>query len=346
MKTPSETPGRESTVTTVLIHADAGSTEGWGHLREALAVAKALRTSTTTCKFILPTESPEAAIEAEAEGFAVVKMPAVDWQSIEPSGQLIDLLAKPDTSFLVCDLVRVSPGYAALAGNLCDSWAIVTELREDERADVNFNVSQSPQYMPLGPEYRRAAKRQTRSRVRRILINYGGSDPRNITCQTLEMLRPAMTSGELPSDVSFAVVLGPLFAHSDAVSEMASSYPVPVEITGPLAPSEMLVAVAQSDIAISTAGGTMYEFCALGLPCIIVPVLDKHQANAKVLAGRGAVSMTSKLATLSNNELASAIRELLPAGPRETMTNRAQDEIDGQGAERIADRLRQEWGIS
>lgn len=345
MKAPSETPGRVSPVTTVLIHADAGPKEGWGHLREALAVAKALRTSTTTCTFILPTESPDAAVEAEAEGFAVIKMPAIDWQSIEPSDQLIHLLEKPETPFLVCDLVRVSPGYAASVSNLCDSWAIVTELREDERADVNFNVSQSPQYMPLGPEYRRVAKRQTRSTVRRILINYGGSDPRNITSQTLEMLRPALTSGALPRDVGFIVVLGLLFEHADAVREVASSYPVPVEIVGPLSASEMVVEATRSDIAITTAGGTMYEFCALGLPCIIVPDHDKQQANAKVLADRGAVSMTSKLATLSNDELASAVRELLPMEPRQTMTDRAQEEIDGLGAERIAARLRQEWGI-
>jgi spore coat polysaccharide biosynthesis predicted glycosyltransferase SpsG len=337
-------PDPESPRVKVAVHADAGAEEGWGHLRESLEVAKELRAAGADCLMILPSGSPQATDEAEAEGFDVVKIPAADWQSEHPPTRLPRLLATVGAKHLVCNLVSVSEAYATAIRDVCDAWSVITELREDERGDVNFNVGQSPEFMPLDRVYRAAPARATRESVQRILVNYGGSDPRNITAQTLLVLRPEFASGALPP-IEVVAVLGPLFEHSDAVRAIAASYPTPVEVVGPLTPAEMALTGAGSDIAITTAGGTMYEFCALGLPCIVIPDHDKQVENAKVLADRGAVIATSPLATLTNEELANAVRGLLAVEARDALSARAQATIDGKGAERIADRLHVEWGI-
>jgi spore coat polysaccharide biosynthesis predicted glycosyltransferase SpsG len=338
-------PDPESLRVKVIVHADAGPEEGWGHLRESLEVAKELRTAGADCLLVLPSESPRAAEEAEAEGFDVVKIPAADWQSSDPPVRLPRLLQTVGATHLVCNLVHVSEAYAAAIADACEAWAVITELGEDERANVNFNVGQSPDFMPLDRIYRGASPRATRESVQRILISYGGSDPRNVTAQTLLVLRPAFASGELSPKIELVPVLGPLFEHGEAIQAIAASYPASVNVVGPLTPAEMALTVAGSDIALTTAGGTMYEFCALGLPCVVVPDQDKQVANAKVLADLGAIVATSQLSTLTDDELASAVRGLLAVGAREALSTRAQEAIDGRGAERIADRLRIEWGI-
>ena len=319
--------------------------EGWGHLRESLEVAKGLRIAGAECLLVLPSETPLAAEEAEAEGFDVIKIPALDWQSDGRPVKLARLLDAVSATHVVSDLVRVGEGYASMVADACDAWAVITELDEDERGAVNFNVGQSPEFIPLDRAYRNAAARVTRESVQRVLINYGGSDPRNLTAQTLEFLRPAFAAKTLPTTIEVVAVLGPLFDHGDAVRAIAASYPVSVDVVGPLVPAEMALTVAGSDIAITTAGGTMYEFCALGLPCIVVPDHDKQVANAQVLADRGAVIATSQLAKLTGDELVGAVHGLLAVESREALTARAQQEIDGKGAERVADRLRIEWGI-
>jgi spore coat polysaccharide biosynthesis predicted glycosyltransferase SpsG len=341
MSFPKPTPVRSK----VVVHADAGPEEGWGHLRESLQVAKGLRIAGADCLLVLPSETPLAAEEAKAEGFGVVKIPALDWQSDDRPVKLARLLETVRATHVVCDLVSVSEGYASAVETVCDAWAVITELREDERGDVNFNVGQSPEFMPLDRSYRSAAARVTRESVRRILISYGGSDPRNVTAQTLELLRPAFAAKTLPPAIEVLAVLGPLFDHADAVRTIAASYPVPVDVVGPLVPAEMALTVAGSDIAVTTAGGTMYEFCALGLPCVVVPDQAKQIANARVLADRGAVIATSPVATLGGDELADALHGLLSFEVRKKLSARAQREIDGKGAERIANRLIVEWGI-
>jgi spore coat polysaccharide biosynthesis predicted glycosyltransferase SpsG len=337
-------PDHESPRVKVAVHADAGAEEGWGHLRESLEVAKELRAAGADCLLILPSGTPEATDEAEAEGFDVVKIPAADWQSADAPTRLPRLLATVGAKHLVSDLVSVSESYAIAIRHVCNAWSVITELREDERGDVNFNVGQSPEFMPLDRVYRAAPARATRESVQRILVNYGGSDPRNITAQTLLVLRPAFASGALPP-VEIVVVLGPLFEQGDTVRAIAASYPTPVEVVGPLTPAEMALTVAGSDIAITTAGGTMYEFCALGLPSIVVPDHDKQVENAKVLSDQGAVIATSQLSALTDEELANAVRGLLSVEARDALSARAQAAIDGKGSVRIADRLRIEWGI-
>lgn len=331
--------------TKVIIHADAGPLEGWGHLRESLEIAKALRTRGADCLLVVPSGSPQASVEAEAEGFDVVKIPAKDWQSGGPPDTLQRLIEAIDASFLVCDLVRVGARYTDSIGSVCSSWAVVTELVEDEVGAINFNIGQSPEYMPLDDAYQNAGRRATRPSIQRVLISYGGSDPRNITTATLEMLRPAIGPSGPLHGVEIVVILGPLFEHTDAVQTVAASYPATVDIVGPLTAAEMALTVAGSDIAITTAGGTMYEFCALGLPSLVVPIVEKHDTNARVLEKRGIVVRANMHDQLTAEEIKDAVVRLAPEQTRAAMSAAAQREIDGKGAARIASRLCDEWGI-
>jgi UDP-2,4-diacetamido-2,4,6-trideoxy-beta-L-altropyranose hydrolase len=328
-------------VSTVIVHADAGLKEGWGHLRESFEIAKALRVRGVECLVVVPAEFPEAADEASKLGFAVAPLPASDWQAGGEPAQLLRLIGSSGARHLVCDLLKVEPAYAKGVGPAVEGWAVATELPEDEVGTLNFNNSLRPEHFPLGEGYRGAVARTVRGDVSQVLVCYGGADSQNVTGHTLELLRASVASENL----RIVAVLGPLFGDEPAVRATVADYPVPVEVLGPLTPHELAQVAVESDIAITTSGGTMYEFCSLGLPCIVVPILAKHETNARVLEERGAVVRTSIHDKLTDAELTDAVRRLQPEAARQAIATAAQREIDGMGAVRIAERLCEEWGI-
>jgi spore coat polysaccharide biosynthesis predicted glycosyltransferase SpsG len=275
-----------------LVHADAGQFEGWGHLRESLEVAKALRQRGVKSLVVVPAGVPGAAAEAENDGFDVAEVPPSDWQAGEAPIRVSNLLATRGIRYALCDLVKVPGAYARSMDASTKNWACITELPEDEVAPLNINISTSPEYVPMGGSFRGAHKHQINPTIRQVLICYGGSDPRNVTGKTLEWLRPSIANGTLAGEVRIKAILGPLFAHAEEVRSAARDYPVPVHVCGPLSPRELAQIALDSDIAVTTSGGTMYEFSALGLPSIVVPILPKHVVNARVLEERGVVVRT------------------------------------------------------
>jgi spore coat polysaccharide biosynthesis predicted glycosyltransferase SpsG len=328
-----------------MIHADAGPFEGWGHLRESIEIARALRDRGTQCLLALPSEQPEAQREVQDAGFAVALVPASDWQQGSFPARLMAVVEEQYATMVISDLVHVNAGYAQAMDQAKIKWATVTEIADEEVANINFNLCTSPEYVPLNSSYRKPASHVVRDNIRQILICYGGSDPRNVTGKTLNWLRAGLDTKELDASISVVVVLGPLFTEAETILKQANEFPVDVVVRESILPAELADAAALSDIAITTSGGTMYEFSALGLPCVVVPILPKHVINAQVLERRGVVLRTDLHDRISALDLISAIQQLGPREKRAAMSYAAQHEIDGMGAARIADRLAEEWGL-
>jgi spore coat polysaccharide biosynthesis predicted glycosyltransferase SpsG len=330
---------------TIFIHADAGTLEGWGHLRESLEVARALRDRGGHCVLVLPEGVPAAQEEARASGFEVIAIPISDWQENQSPEQILRVLESDPRAALVSDLVKLTPAYGNAIIESNHRWATITELVEDELAPINFNISKSPEYVPLSAPYRQASVHVIQDRVRQVLVCFGGSDPLNVTGKALEWIRTAIENGSLPSVCRIVVVLGPLFADHESVCATAAGYPVEVDLRMSLTPSELAHAASESDIAITTSGGTMYEFCALGVPCVVVPVLPKHISNAKVLEERQVILLTRQLDHVNVEEFTRSIDHISSGPMRARISLAAQREIDGMGASRIADHLAKEWGV-
>jgi spore coat polysaccharide biosynthesis predicted glycosyltransferase SpsG len=330
---------------TIFIHADAGPIEGWGHLRESLEVARALRDRGGHCVLVLPEGISAAHEEARGGGFEVITIPPSDWQGGQSPEQVSEVFKSNPGAALVSNLVKVTPAYGKAIIESTRRWATITELPEDELAPINFNISKSPKYVPLSAAYRQAEPHVINDSVRQVLLCFGGSDPWNVTGKTLDLIRRNIENRRLSSGYRIVVVLGPLFADEESISETAASYPVEIDLRKSLTPAELARAASQSDIAITTSGGTMYEFCALGLPCIVVPILSKHIVNAKVLEGQQAVIRTRQYGYVTAEEMTLSVESLSPVQRRSNISQAAQKEVDGMGASRIGEHLAKEWGI-
>ncbi len=329
----------------ILLHADVGQKEGWGHFRECLAVARALEGRGIKIGFLIPSESHAAQKYVEEQGYPVNTLPALSWQNSKVSKEFLGLIDEKKKRFVVANLVEVSNQYAKVMSRATQGWAVITEHTDQERAPVNFNISVNPELIPLDKAFCGSPPRVVREAVCELLVCFGGADPKNICGLVIEMLRQGFETETLPNEIRVTAVLGPLFRHVAVVQTMKATYPALLDVIGPLDSRELAEVATRADLAITTGGDTMYEFCALGLPSIVVPVLEKMEANAKVLSEKGAVWQTARVDHLTPQELNGAINRLLDNRYRHAMARAAQDAVDGRGAERIVARLVAEWEL-
>ncbi len=329
----------------ILLHADVGQKEGWGHFRECLAVARALERRGIRIGFLIPSESQAAQEHVGQQGYPLYTLPALSWQNSKVSEEFLGLIDEKKPPVLIANLVEVSSQYAKVMSRVMQGWAIITEHTDQERAPVNFNISVNPELIPLDEAFCGSPPRAIRDKVRELLVCFGGADPKNICGLVLEMLRQGFETGTLPNEIRVTAVLGPLFGHVAVVQTMKARYPALLDVIGPLDSRELAEVATRADLAITTGGDTMYEFCALGLPSIVVPVLEKMEANAKVLSEKWAVWQTVKVDLLTPQELNDALNQLLDSRFRHAMSRAAQNAVDGRGAERIVARLVEEWEL-
>ena len=87
----------------------------------------------------------------------------------------------------------------------------------------------------------------------------------------------------------------------------------------------------------------MYEFCALGVPSIIIPILDKMEKNASFYKKKGSIILLGRSDKISANDLISAIKYLYPKIVRKKIGTKAKLTIDGLGVERICEEIEKVW---
>lgn len=315
----------------LILHADVGREEGWGHFRELLSVATILRARGIESTFAVPTSAKQARQELKKERYAA--LPADRYRQWAPG------------CCVVSDLIRYPADYVRFIRKEAVGWAIITEHEYEELASINFNICREPEFMPLHGQYRDCPPKKINDDLKKIFVCFGGADPKNTTGLVLEFLRQGFERAQLPRDVSLTVLLGPLFEHASAVKAMIKTYPVPMKVSGPVGPKIVARMALESDLTLTTGGGTMYEFCALGVPSIIIPILDKMDANARVVEKRLAVVRTPRVDRLSAEELIGTIKPFWSAKRRKVISRRSQKAIDGRGAERIADKLLKAWRL-
>lgn len=328
----------------VAFHVDVGPDQGWGHLQECLSVADALAGQDVPSRFLLPEGVDEAAEAVRSQDHDVRFVPQ-DSRKVDSADRVLEEVRRDDTAGLVSCLTRLPDSYEDRLARDLDQWAVITEHRDDEAAPLAFNIRQEPRYFPLDEAFRTRQAGNPDGTVDALLVCFGGSDPKNATGLTLEFLRLLGRRGELPSRPTLHVVAGPLFPHRDAVEAAAEHHPLDVQVTGPLSTDDLADLASSADAALTTGGDTMYEFSALGLPSIVVPILDKMDENAAVLEESGAVRRLGRLDHLSARELADALRDLDDSGTRREMAQAGREAVDGEGARRISRELTERWNL-
>ena len=328
----------------ILIRADANEQIGVGHVMRCLSVADAFRADGQDVLFVTADHKADPLIRGK--GFEAVCLDS-EWKLIgtENPGVLID---KYRPGVLIVDSYYVTESF--FDGVSDDVHTVyIDDLNEKLfKVDllINYNIFSSemdysrytqqgtrlllgPGYAPLRKEFRNMEPHAVRDVAHDVLISAGGSDPLGITEMLTAKICPVWP------DIRFHLVIGALNPRLDAIRKMAGANAV-LHIHE----QDMAGLMKQCDLAISAAGSTLYELCAVGVPTITYTLADNQLPAAEQFQRQGimlnAGDCRENMAFVET--VRSCLAELLQHRlKRQEMSTLMHNLVDGQGAARIVE---------
>ena len=214
-------------------------------------------------------------------------------------------------------------------------------------------------YAPLRPQFQaagRALPSVSDDKICHVLIASGGSDPYHTTLHLTEYLL-----AECPSGYCFDLLLGSMNPDRQALCELAdsqnlcpSAFPSAKASTVILhqGVSDMASLMQSCELALSAAGTTLYELCAVGVPTASFIIADNQIASANAFAQNDAIPCLGDVRMTEasvKKEAAHWVTSMNPYVKNQAasvhllryrkVSKRMQQLVDGNGAVRIADAL-------
>lgn len=198
-------------------------------------------------------------------------------------------------------------------------------------------------YTPLRSQF---LHKQTivKEKVTDILITTGGSDPFHFCLNFIRHLnsqlhkspgtRIDVQTSSIPT-VVFHIVIGKLNADREKLWQAARNLSC-LKLHESI--NDMASLMGQCDIAVSAAGTTLYELCALGVPSISFTMADNQLTAAKAFDAAGAISCAGDIRTDQETVLEAVFRfmEKCSFEKRKTAHETMRSLVDGKGSLRIA----------
>lgn len=327
----------------IFIRADANKHIGTGHIMRCMSIAYAFAEIGKEIVFITADHRGDALIS----GFPSICLDSI-WNEMDSEiCKLEGLIKEKKPELLLIDSYYVTEKYLKTASSMVQT-AYMDDLNEtcwDVDYLINYNVFAdildyswyketrtnlflNPQYAPLRDEFKNLPSYKIEL-VKDILVSAGGADPEKITERIIEGICPTYP------DIIFHFIVGALNPRLDAIRTL-----IPKNAVLHVNEYHMASLMQKCDAAISAAGTTLYELCAVGVPTITYTLADNQLIAAEkfckqgfmLSAGecRGDVGFIDRLDSLlkcliSNHEM------------RRRLSAKMQALVDGNGASRIAE---------
>lgn len=336
----------------LLIRADGDARIGAGHVMRLLALAAGARGRGGLVMLASVSLVPALAARAEREGVTVLtgvarpgsredaewlaglargagaRWVAIDGDAFDASYQ--DVLRTAGLSVVMVDDFGRNGPYAAdvIVNQNVFASAALYERRLDET-----RLLLGPTYALLRPDFSDARMaRQARPRATGVLVTLGGADPAGLTRHVVAALARLRDP-----DLRFTVIVGA--AATLGAAELEAIDRRCVVMT---AVEEMASVMTAADLAITGAGTTVYELCALGVPPMVVPIVPgQRTVSAALAAADVAVDLGGHGPADDPEGFARAVDRLLrDERERDALSRRGQALVDGLGARRVLDVMR------
>ncbi len=339
----------------LLIRVDGGSDLGLGHAMRMLALGEAWVGAGGRVTYL--GALPAGVVERAARSGCTVLASAA------PRGTAEDAAATRATAEKLAAVWVVADGY-----DFDEAWqrtvkasgarlAIVDDNGENGSyaadAIVNVNVHASEALYPrrpattqllLGPRYAlvraefvRAARGTSTMPVRatKWLVTMGGADPSDATGRFLDAA--AKGAGE-------GITIEVLVAESNprwlALQQVAARSATPIVLTR--SPPDVSVPMGRAELAFSASGGTVWELAVVGVPVAVLTVADNQRRLATRLHELGAVEWLGDAASTEPSSWVRSVQTLAgDLSRRAALVERARQQVDGEGAARVVNVLRE-----
>lgn len=349
----------------VVIRADANSKIGMGHVMRCLSVADVLLKRGEEVLFVTADDTPVPLLTKKGIPCRVLHTDYADMEAELP--KLWEVL-REDISILVDSYYVTEKYLAALKKRIItiymdDIYAFSYPVDmlinyniygeeigyEKDSAFANTKLLLGTEYVPLREEFSAGAGYvQSRKELSAgaenvtpaadggILITTGGSDSFNLAGQ---FLTEAMKYDDLKTK-EYHVVSGSLNPHIGELQALAQEHGnihIHCNVTN------MAELMAESKVALSAGGSTLYELCAMGVPVIAFSFAENQERLVQIFVKRGIAQYGGNYRTDGNKMIQNTIaglEMLLEDGNlRAEYREKARTLVDGKGADRIAEAI-------
>ncbi|MBE2267254.1 MAG: UDP-2,4-diacetamido-2,4,6-trideoxy-beta-L-altropyranose hydrolase [Anaerolinea sp.] len=185
-------------------------------------------------------------------------------------------------------------------------------------------------YALIRREFWRGRRDQPAPVGRKILVTLGGTDPQNITRIVIDKLEQ-IDAPDLDVVIVVSAANPQIGDLQAAVSRSRHAMRLETNV------SDMTPLMAWADLALSAAGGTLWELALLGVPTCALITAENQRGGAEAFAASGALRL------LDIDFDPDVIGRLLTdEDTRTRLAARAQAAVDGYGVERVIMRVRGE----
>lgn len=350
----------------VVIRADANSKIGMGHVMRCLSIADALLKRGEEVLFVTADDTPVPLLTKKGIPYRVLHTDYADmeaelpelWEVLRELPQGAEspdaALAQRNTSILVDSYYVTEKYLAALKKRITtiymdDIYAFSYPVDmlinyniygeemgyEKDAAFADTKLLLGTEYVPLREEFS-AGEQQRTAADGGILITTGGSDSFNLAGQ---LLMEAMKYDAL-KEKEYHVVSGSLNPHIGELQALAQKHEnihIHCNVTN------MAELMAESEVALSAGGSTLYELCAVGVPVIAFSFAENQERLVQTFVKRGIAQYGGNYRTDGNkmiqNTIAGLETLLEDKNLRSEYRKKAHTLVDGKGAERIAEAI-------
>ncbi len=331
----------------IYIRTDMNPVIATGHMMRCLSIADGAGKLGAQTTFILSDENGRELVEGRGHRAVVLNC---RWdEPMSGLDKLIALIQKEQISQLLIDSYYVTAEYlAALREHVFVSYiddinafhypvdeiicyANYHDQMGYDREYPKVHKCLGTQYAPLRQEYADCPSKFVRERVESILIMSGGSDP----CDALRRIVQSMPQGKYRK---VTVICGAYYPFYEELLKLSETRP---ELQVLRSQPDIKSYMEEADVAITAAGSTLYELCAVGTPAISYTFADNQMPNARSFDRDGIIPYAGDFRT---EDISRRLWELLECSYREQSKRRKisavmQSKVDGHGAVRIAGQL-------
>lgn len=345
----------------LLVRADATVAMGTGHIMRCLALAQAWQDAGGRCRFAIAQASPALLDRLRSEKIEIERIAVLAGRG-EDSAQLCQLAAKWNAAWVVVDGYHFGAQYqlgikSAGFKLLCvDDYGHAGHYYADLVLNQNFHANKQaytacehytelllgPKHILLRREFltHRNKPRHITETARRVLVTMGGSDPENLTLPVLDAL-----SKRHFSDLEIIALSGAENPHASILKALAGAAPSRLRI---VRNAEDMAALMQwADIAITIAGGTVWELFCLGCPSLVYGRDMLQMQMNRALHEQGRLVDMGRSGNFNPEQLTSALETLVRSREkRAEMSGLCREYADGLGAMRSLAKMKLASGSS
>lgn len=346
---------------TIGIRADANDTIATGHIMRCITIAKQLVLAGNKVLFFTADKYADELLEQAG-------MPHVclhtRWDHMEDEiTSLREELQKVNCRKLIVDSYQVTEQYFGSLSDLCELIYIDDCFERVYPVDmvINYNAYHvrfpygeayggraklllGTDYVPLREEFWNAAHDDVKhddgnaesTKGVRVLLSSGGGDP----CNALSGILSEAMQDQMLRDVIFDVVIGGFNRNVKALERQAKEHS---NICLHYHVRHMAELMRQCTAAVSAAGTTVYELCAMQIPAVLFSSADNQQYDHEFFTKEERMLYAGDIRQDRDkclNEICSCLKRLLEDGKmRDRMKQKLHEVTDGRGAQRIAEEI-------